>query len=76
MDNSGISEPLQQIGLGLGKPLFAGVESRGQGHGEALEFTEDSRSEVLANAGLETQLVYEARVLKILFPEVFSETNG
>ena len=48
-----------------------------QGPREALESTEHSRLDaVLANDGLEAQLVYEARVVKILLPDVSRETNG
>jgi len=46
-------------------------------HREAPEFTErEPFRQVLENTRFEAQLVYEARVLKILFLDVSSEADG
>jgi len=44
---------------------------------EALEFTGGQLFRgVLVNSSFEAQLVHEARILKILFPDVPRATNG
>jgi hypothetical protein len=43
---------------------------------EALEFTEDSCLDGIGDTGSEAQLVYEARYMKILFPDDPRATNG